>query len=300
MSDKLQHAPTAPEADPDRVARFRALVDAHTQALYQLALHFAGNGADAEDLVQETFLRAWHGFGNLRPGGHPRAWLFTILRHLYFERYRRERRQPSTIDVGDVDEWYLYTRVHNADAQQETADPEAAFFATLSDEHVAAAVAALPPEFREIFVLVDFEGFSYREVSEITGVPVGTVMSRLYRARHRLQRELWDYCVRTRQCRAGRPAPAQPQTPECREACREIYRYLDGALDPAALAAIDRHLDRCRPCCDRFAFQRRLAAAARRSQHATKVPERLRTRLETIAARFEVRRGDGAAGEAPR
>jgi RNA polymerase sigma-70 factor (ECF subfamily) len=258
------------------------MADAHIHGLYRIALHLTHHRADAEDLVQDTLFRAWRSFDTFRPGTNARAWLATILRHAHFDRHRRDHhREMEVADVEDVDEWYLYRRVHDTDEFRETGDPAAAFFAALTSDQVTAALQALGPQFREVFVLADLERFSYPEISEILGIPEGTVMSRLSRARHRLQRALWDYCVRTGQCRAPAAAPltVPPLEADCREACRQIYGYLDKTLDAAALAAIDQHLQRCHRCCTRFEFHRRLAATIREAQGTTEVPHRFQATL---------------------
>jgi RNA polymerase sigma-70 factor (ECF subfamily) len=264
------------------------MVDAHINTLYRLALHFTRAREDAEDLVQDTLMKAWRSFDTFRPGTNIRTWLSTILRHAYFDRYRRGKREPETTDIEAIDEFYLYGHVHAAEEfRREAGDPQAAFFSALTSGQVAAALETLRPQYREVFVLADLEGFSYREISEIVGSPVGTVMSRLSRARHQLQRALWDYCVRTGQCRAPAVASDQPPlSPDCREACRQIYGYLDKTLDEAALSAVDQHLGHCRKCCDRLEFQRRLTAMIRDVLGTAVVPDRFQAQLHVVVARF--------------
>jgi len=294
------HGPSAVvEDDSGRAQRFQEMADAQIHTLYRIALHLTHNRADAEDLVQDTLFRAWRSFDTFRPGTNARAWLATILRNAHFDRHRRDHHQEMEVaDVEDVDEWYLYKRVHDADEFRETDDPAATFFSGLTGDQIVTALKALGPQFREVFVLADLERFSYGEIGEILGIPEGTVMSRLYRARHRLQRALWDYCVRTGKCRA--PVAAPPTSPleaECREACRQIYGYLDHTLDAAALAAIDQHLQRCHRCCTRFEFQKRLAATIREAQGTAEVPHRFQTGLRAIVTRFS-RIPDKASGAA--
>jgi RNA polymerase sigma-70 factor (ECF subfamily) len=299
--DSTEHSlPTAVAGDPGRAQRFREMADAHTHALYRLALYFTHYRADAEDLVQDTFLRAWRSFDTFQLGTNARAWLATILRNVHLERHRREKRRGvELVDVADIDEWYLYTRVRDADEFQQTDDPAVAFFSTLTSDQVASALQALRPECLEVLALADLEGFSYREISGIVGIPEGTVMSRLYRARHQLQQALWDYCVRTGQCRAPAAAPPRaPQPPACREACRQIYGYLDKTLDAAALPVIDQHLQLCHHCCNRFEFHRRLAATIREARGTAEVPHQFRAGLRAIVARFSRLLRDGAPGAA--
>jgi len=297
-----RHGPSAVvDGDAGAAQRFRDLVEAHTQSLYRLACHLTHRRAEAEDLVQETFFRAWRSFHTFQPGSNARAWLTTILRNAHFERYRREKgRGVQTVDVEDVDEWYLYTRVHDADEFRQAGDPAAAFFSALTSDQVASALKALPPQFREVFALADLEGFSYREISEIVGIPEGTVMSRLHRARHQLQKALWDYCVRTGQCRAPASVPERPPVSwDCHEACRQIYQYLDRTFDAAALAAIDRHLQTCHRCCTRFEFQRRLAATIREIRGTAEVPNRVRAQLRAVVRRFSADTGSSTPQQSP-
>ncbi len=280
----------AAQRDPDRARRFQEVVDPHLNTLYRTARRFARNRGDAEDLVQETLFKAWRSFDTFRPGTNPRAWLSRILRNAHYDGYRGQRRMAEVaegVHVEDVEDMYLYTRVQNAEEFRQAGDPAAAFFSALTSDQVEAALRALRPQYREVFVLADLEGFSYREISEIVGIPEGTVMSRLSRARHQLQKALWEYCLSTGQCRA--PAPSSPPTPpsaDCRAACRQIYAHLGNALDAAAVAAIDQHLQRCRPCCDRFEFQRRLTATIRDVRGTPELPDRLQAQLRTIVARF--------------
>jgi RNA polymerase sigma-70 factor (ECF subfamily) len=274
------------EGDPAR-ARFQEMVTAEMDTLYRLALHFTRNRTDAEDLVQDTFVRAWRSFHTFQPGTNPRAWLATILRHAYFDRYRRGKQEPALVDVEDIDEFNLYGHVSAApEFRREAGDPATAFFAALPSDQVASTLHALRPHYREVFVLADLAGFSYREISEIVGIPEGTVMSRLHRARQGLQKALWDYCLSTGQCRAPAAVPAPSASPDCSEACRQIYGCLDRALDPAALAQVDDHLRSCRQCCDRLEFQRRLTVTIENALGTAEVPDRLRAQVRSVVTRF--------------
>ena len=160
----------------------------HLDVVYRVALRFAGNEAQAEDLTQETMLKAYRSWHQYRTGTNVRAWLLTILRHIYINEYRKGRRQGFPIDVSEVEAFTVFEDVQEA-------DPEGRFFDDLIDEEVLRAVDSLPDEFRETLVLSDVEGLAYAEIAEITRVPVGTVKSRLFRARQALQRVLYDYAV---------------------------------------------------------------------------------------------------------
>lgn len=173
---------------PDATATYESEVLPHLDVLYRVARRMTGNGADAEDLVQETLLKALRGWEGFRPGSNARAWLLTILRNAFINGYRRRRREPITMDVEAADRHAI---IHDV----ASSDPEGTFFTKLVDETVLKAVEALPEEFREALVLSDLEGLAYAEVAEVLGVPLGTVKSRLFRARRSLQRVLHDHAV---------------------------------------------------------------------------------------------------------
>ena len=160
----------------------------HLDALYRVALRLTGNAADAEDLVQETMLRAYRSWDRYTPGTNAKGWLLTILRHLFINEYRRKSRHPETVDVDTIEPFALFQEV-----QEE--DPQGAFFDRIVDDEVLRAVDQLPEAFREAVTLSDVEGLSYEEVAKVLAVPVGTVKSRLYRGRRLLQAKLYEYAV---------------------------------------------------------------------------------------------------------
>jgi RNA polymerase sigma-70 factor, ECF subfamily len=150
------------------------------------------NPSDAEDLVQETYLRAYRGFGGFTEGTNLRAWLYRILTNTYINTYRAAKRRPEIADVEDVEDLYLYHRLSSADgAPSRSAEEEA--LASFTDDEVKAAIESLPEAFRMAVLLADVEGFSYKEIAEITDVPIGTVMSRIHRGRRALQKALHDF-----------------------------------------------------------------------------------------------------------
>ncbi|NIM52101.1 MAG: sigma-70 family RNA polymerase sigma factor [Gemmatimonadales bacterium] len=160
----------------------------HLDTVFRVALRLAGNEAQAEDLTQETMLRAYRAWHQYRPGTNIRAWLLTILRHTFINEYRKARRAAPAVDVTEVEAFTVFEDVQES-------DPEGRFFDQLVDEDILRAIDGLPDEFRETLVLSDVEGLSYAEIAEVTEVPVGTVKSRLFRARQALQRELYHYAV---------------------------------------------------------------------------------------------------------
>ena len=164
---------------------------AHRDALDRTALRLSRNSQDAEDLVQETFLNAFRALDRFEEGTNLRAWLFRILNNAFISQYRRRKRRPSS-SLDDVTEYYLYDHLAEGGIAPAQENPEEEALSRIGDERVLAALEELPVEFRQVELLADVEGFSYREIADILGIPIGTVMSRLYRARRRLQKVLWQ------------------------------------------------------------------------------------------------------------
>jgi RNA polymerase sigma-70 factor (ECF subfamily) len=164
-------------------AEFEALALPQVDALYRTALRMTGEGAAAEDLVQETFLRAWKNFHRFETGTNFRAWIFTILTNVYINEWRRHARTPIPTDFAEME----------PEATEELARLSAGDVAALGErlgDEARRALEKVPPEFRLVFLLSTFEEMSYREISAVLGIPIGTVMSRLFRARAILRAEL--------------------------------------------------------------------------------------------------------------
>jgi RNA polymerase sigma-70 factor, ECF subfamily len=172
--------------EPDVAADFTATTLDHAGALYRLAYHLAGNAAEAEDLTQETYLRAYRGYTGFR-GGDVRAWLFTILRHVFIDECRRHRRMPTILSADDD-----ARRITPQDVATSAPSAETEALRRLPSEAVERAFAASPPDWRLVVLLADVEELSYREIADIMEIPLGTVMSRLHRARKQLQQRLLD------------------------------------------------------------------------------------------------------------
>jgi RNA polymerase sigma-70 factor (ECF subfamily) len=170
------------------VTDFEREVLPHLDVMYRVALRLTSNAASAEDLVQDTVLKAFRAWDRFRQGTNARGWLLTILRNTFINDYRRRRRAPVLVDI-DVAE--PHALVHEGSGS----DPEGEFFHQLVDDRIVAAIDALPMEFREVVVLSDVEGLGYAQIAEMLGVPVGTVKSRLFRARRQLQSALREYAV---------------------------------------------------------------------------------------------------------
>jgi RNA polymerase sigma-70 factor (ECF subfamily) len=161
--------------------------------LYSAALRMTRNQADAEDLVQETYLRAYRGFGGFTEGTNLRAWLYRILTNAFINTYRSRQRRPAETDLADVEDMYLYKRLPTLDTLVASRSAEDQLFDLLTDDEVKRALEALPENFRLAVLLADVEGFSYKEIAEMLDIPIGTVMSRLHRGRKAMQKSLFDY-----------------------------------------------------------------------------------------------------------
>ena len=174
-------------------ATFTDVAMEYMPALYSAALRMTRNAADAEDLVQETYLKAYRGFGSFEEGTNLKAWLYRILTNTYINTYRAAKRRPEISDVEDVEELYLYRRLAPVDGAAPGRSAEDVALESFTDEEVKAAIESLPDNFRIAVLLADVEGFSYKEIAEITDVPIGTVMSRIHRGRRALQKALHEF-----------------------------------------------------------------------------------------------------------
>jgi RNA polymerase sigma-70 factor (ECF subfamily) len=163
--------------------------------LYSAALRMTRNRADAEDLVQETYLKAYRSYGSFTEGTNLRAWLYRILTNTYINSYRAAQRRPELADVEDVEDLYLYKRLAGSGGSVPGRSAEDEALERFTDEDVKGALEALPEAFRMAVMLADVDGFSYKEIAEITDVPIGTVMSRIHRGRKALQKALLDFAV---------------------------------------------------------------------------------------------------------
>ena len=186
----MSDATNLDHSDQSSVTALQEEALSHIDSLYRTAYRMSGNPADAEDLVQETYLRAFRSLHQFRAGTNLRAWLFKILTNAFINEYRKRSRQPRSTSLDDVEDYYLYTHLLDSGIQPSASRPEEEVLASITDDDVVRALEALSEEFREVVLLADVEGFSYREIAEIMDIPVGTVMSRLHRARRRLHESL--------------------------------------------------------------------------------------------------------------
>ena len=161
--------------------------------LYSAALRMTRNAADAEDLVQETFLKAYRAYGSFTEDTNLKAWLYRIQTNAYINTYRKKQRRPSEVELGELQDLYLFKRLGEASGAQQSAEVE--MLDDFIDADIIDALESLPENFRLPVLYADVEGFSYKEIAEILDAPIGTVMSRLHRGRKALQKKLWDVAV---------------------------------------------------------------------------------------------------------
>jgi RNA polymerase sigma-70 factor (ECF subfamily) len=176
-------------------ARFADQAMEMMPSLYSAALRMTRNRADAEDLVQETYLRAYRGFEGFEEGTNLKAWLYRILTNTYINSYRAKKRRPDETELDDVEDLYLYHRIGGLEAAMAGRSAEDELLERFSEAEVKEAVEELPENFRMAVLLADVEGFSYKEIADILDIPIGTVMSRLHRGRKALQKRLYGFAV---------------------------------------------------------------------------------------------------------
>src|SRR6476620_7486085 len=177
-------------------AEFAELAMPYMSSLYSAAMRMTRNPSDAEDLVQETYLRAYRGFGGFTEGTNLKAWLYRILTNTFINSYRSKKRRPDETELDEVEDLYLYRRLGGLEAASLGRSAEDELMDFFTDTEVKEAVEALPEQFRLAVILADVEGFSYKEIADILEIPIGTVMSRIHRGRRALQKKLWDYAER--------------------------------------------------------------------------------------------------------
>ena len=176
-------------AKSDRHDEFEREALPHMDLLYNYALRMTNNAQDADDLVQETYLKAYRFWDSYEKGTNIKAWLFRIMKNSYINRYRKETKEPDTVDYDEVKDFYSTVR----DESTETNDLQETLFGNLLDDDVTKAIAALPDDFRTVVILCDIEGLSYEEIAEFVDCPLGTVRSRLHRGRKLLREQLMQY-----------------------------------------------------------------------------------------------------------
>ena len=185
-------------------------VIAQLDSLYRTALRLTHNPQEAEDLVQETMLKAFRFSKQYQPGTNLRAWLFRILNTSAINRYRKQATHPTPASLPEGEEFYLYNRIRDLSGQELTTATEDEVLSHYLDEDVHRALNDLPINFRMPVILADIEGMTYKEIAEALQIPIGTVMSRISRARRQLQQSLWNYAREKGYIRV--PTPGQADT----------------------------------------------------------------------------------------
>ena len=184
----------------------------YLDALYNTAFRMTRNAQDAEDLVQETYLKGFKYYDKFEEGTNLKAWLFKILKNTFINSYRKAQLQPPQSDFADIEE--SFESQISEDAVRQIRNPEDELLENVLDEDVQRAVDELPQDYRMVVLLADLEGFSYKEISDILEIPVGTVMSRLYRGRRLLEAEMLRYAREHGYLRSGAPTKMRSRDPQ--------------------------------------------------------------------------------------
>ena len=161
--------------------------------LFSTALRMTRNRSDAEDLVQETYIKGWRSFHTFQDGTNLRAWLFRIMTNTFINKYNAKKRKGTEVELDDVEELFLYKRLGSINQSQLSSSAEDQMLELFTDDEVKNALEALPEDFRMPVLLSDVDGFSYKEIAEMLEIPIGTVMSRLHRGRKAMQKMLYEY-----------------------------------------------------------------------------------------------------------
>ena len=161
--------------------------------LFSTALRMTRSRSDAEDLVQETYIKGWRSFHTFQEGTNLRAWLFRIMTNTYINKYNAQKRKGTEVELDDVEELFLYKRLGSIDQSQLSSSAEYQMLDLFTDDEVKNALESLPEDFRIPVLLSDVDGFSYKEIAEMLEIPIGTVMSRLHRGRKAMQKMLYEY-----------------------------------------------------------------------------------------------------------
>lgn len=177
------------EVDVDRQNDFQNVVMPHKDDLYNYALSIARNSDDAQDLLQETYYKAYKNYHQFEGGTNSKAWMFMILKNTFINNYRKLKKEPAKVDYNEIED--IYESIKSNQTKENNLDLD--FYNNLLDDDLSEALDKLPSKMKEVFLLCDLEGYTYEEIAEIANIPIGTVRSRLHRARKILQEELFGY-----------------------------------------------------------------------------------------------------------
>ena len=191
---------------------FEAVAMPFVDSLYNTAYRMARNSEDAEDLVQETYLKAYKYYDKFQEGTNLKAWLFKILKNTFINSYRKRQQVPPESDFSEIED--SFESLVTDEVARKSKTPEEEFLTNVLDEDIQSALEALPDDFRMVVLLADLEGFTYKEIAEILGVPVGTVMSRLYRGRRLLESAMLKYARDHGYLREGAPSKMRSRQAE--------------------------------------------------------------------------------------
>jgi RNA polymerase sigma-70 factor (ECF subfamily) len=177
------------ELEIEKQQKFENETVPHQDALYNYALKIARNADDAQDLLQETYYKAYKNYHQFENGTNSKAWMFMILKNTFINNYRKVKREPAKLDYDEIED--IYENIKSDQAKDNNLDLD--FYNNLLDDELSEALSKIPSKMRKVFLLCDLEGYTYEEIAEITDIPIGTVRSRLHRARNLLQDELFGY-----------------------------------------------------------------------------------------------------------
>jgi RNA polymerase sigma-70 factor (ECF subfamily) len=217
------------QSDHQRGWDFEAVAMPFVDALYNTAYRMTRNSEDAEDLVQETYLKAYKYYDKFEEGTNFKAWLFKIMKNTFINNYRKRQAAPPQSDFADIEE--SFESQVSEEVTRRVKDPEEELLENVLDEDVQRSLEELPDDYRMVVILADLEGFAYKEIADILEVPVGTVMSRLYRGRRRLEEAMLRYARAHGYIRQGEPAKMRSRPP--------LHRG-DAEDDPAAFVTPSR------------------------------------------------------------
>jgi len=212
MENRVQAKPEIPQSGVSSWD-FDSQVMPYLDSLYNTAYRMTRSAEDAEDLVQETYFKAYKYYDKFEEGTNLKAWLFKILKNTFINNYRKKKLEPRSVDFAEIED--SFERIVRRDNSEQPADPESEYFTGVLDDDVKKALESLPYDYRMVVILADLEDFAYKEIADILDCPVGTVMSRLYRGRKLLEKALLKYARQHGYIRGAEPNKmrTRPKTP---------------------------------------------------------------------------------------